>query len=274
MQPINANAVIRTHNVLFVTFDSLRYDVARAAMYAGCTPNLATIVPGGRWEERRTQGSFTYPAHQAFFAGFLPVPSGPGRPGRLLACRAIRGTTITERTFVFDAPDIVTGFAELGYRTVCVGGVGFFSKATKLGSVLPDLFQESYWAPRMGASSPASTQHQVDTALGVVREQQPGQRLFLFMNVTATHVPHHMHLGDGTADSWESQWEALSYADKEMGRLFASLPDVGPWLVVMCADHGEAFGEDGYEGHGVAHPAVWTVPYAETVIPAAVALSA
>jgi Sulfatase len=270
MGEINANTVIGSHHVLFVTFDSLRYDVARAAMYAGCTPNLASVVPGGRWEERRTQGAFTLPAHMAFFSGFLPVPSGPRRPGRLLACRAIRGTTITGRTFVFDAPDIVTGFAELGYRTVCVGGVGFFSKATKLGSVLPNLFQESYWGPELGASSPDSTRHQVDRALRVLKEQPPGKLLFLFVNVTATHTPHHVYLTGAAADSWESQWEALSYADDELGRLFEALPGLGSWLVIMCADHGEAFGEDGYEGHGIAHPAVWSVPYAETVVPGSV----
>ncbi|MEU1630378.1 STM4013/SEN3800 family hydrolase [Streptomyces sp. NPDC020096] len=267
MTEINAHAVIGSHHVLFITFDSLRYDVARAAMYAGHTPNLAAVVPNGRWEQRHTQGSFTLPAHMAFFSGFLPVPSNPDRPGRLLACRAIRGTTITNRTFVFDAPDIVTGFAELGYRTVCVGGVGFFSKATKLGSVFPKLFLESYWGSELGASSPDSTRRQVDRALRVLKEQSPDQRLFLFMNVTATHTPHHPYLTGATEDSWESQWEALSYADDELQVLFEALPSLGPWLVIMCADHGEAFGEDGYHGHGVAHPSVWTVPYAETVIP-------
>jgi hypothetical protein len=35
----------------------------------------------------------------------------------------------------------------------------------------------------------------------------------------------------------------------------------------LCADHGDAFGEDGHRGHGIAHPAVWSVPYAETLLP-------
>jgi hypothetical protein len=65
----------------FVQSPELPYWITRAAMYAGCTPNLAGVVPGGRWEERRTQGVFTLPAHMAFFSGFLPVPPGPGRPG-------------------------------------------------------------------------------------------------------------------------------------------------------------------------------------------------
>lgn len=47
------------------------------------------------------------------------------------------------------------------------------------------------------------------------------------------------------------------------------MPARGPWLVLMCADHGEAFGEDGYTGHGIAHPSVWSVPYAESLVPGA-----
>ncbi|MFF3259025.1 sulfatase-like hydrolase/transferase [Streptomyces sp. NPDC002932] len=69
-------------------------------------------------------------------------------------------------------------------------------------------------------------------------------------------------------DSWESQCAALAYADSELGRLLEALPDLGSWLVLMCSDHGEAFSEDGYSGHGIAHPSVWTVPYAESVLAA------
>lgn len=266
---INANDAVGKRHILFVTFDSLRYDVARAALHAGHTPNLAAVLPEGRWEERRTQGSFTLPAHMAFFSGFLPVPSGPDRPMRLFACHATRGTTIGERTYVFDAPDIVTGLAELGYRTACIGGVGFFSRQTQLGSVLPDLFEESHWSPETGIDSPESTRHQVDIALELLTDRHENQRLFLFLNVSATHTPHHVYLPGTLVDSWESQCAALAYADAQLGRLFDALPASGPWLAVLCADHGEAFGDDGYYGHGIAHPAVWNVPYAEALIPSA-----
>jgi hypothetical protein len=38
---INAKALIGTHDVLFITFDSLRFDVAQSALERGLTPNLA-----------------------------------------------------------------------------------------------------------------------------------------------------------------------------------------------------------------------------------------
>ena len=43
---------------------------------AGRTPHLTRLLPRG-WEERHSPGSFTYAAHQAFFAGFLPTPARP-----------------------------------------------------------------------------------------------------------------------------------------------------------------------------------------------------
>jgi predicted AlkP superfamily pyrophosphatase or phosphodiesterase len=268
---INANDVIGTHHILFITFDSLRYDVARAALHAGHTPHLASLLPGGKREERRTQGSFTLPAHMSFFAGFLPVPSGPDRAHRLFACQSPRGTTIGDRTHVFDAPDIVTGLADTGYRTVCIGGIGFFSQQTPLGSVLPALFQDTHWKPDTGPDSPYSTRHQVDFALEILDHRDPAQPLFLFLNISATHTPTHVYLPGATTDSWDTQYAALAYADKELGRLFRTLPRHGPWLALLCADHGEAFGEDGHHGHGIAHPTVLNVPYAETLIPPATA---
>ncbi|WP_307811701.1 sulfatase-like hydrolase/transferase [Streptomyces sp. AV19] len=134
--------------------------------------------------------------------------------------------------------------------------------------MLPGLFQESYWSEETGTDEPESTRHQVDIALEVLEKQPPDQRLFLFLNVSATHTPTHVYLPGEDVDSWESQCAALSYADRQLGRLFNVLPNHGSWLGLFCADHGEAFGEDGYSGHGIAHPAVWTVPYAETLIPA------
>src|SRR6266550_8981824 len=77
MNPINARQLVGTHDVLFVTLDTLRYDVAVDCLASGRTPNLASVLPGAMWEKRHSPGNFTYAAHQAFFAGFLPTPADP-----------------------------------------------------------------------------------------------------------------------------------------------------------------------------------------------------
>jgi arylsulfatase A-like enzyme len=66
-----------------------------------------------------------------------------------------------------------------------------------------------------------------------------------------------------------TQAAALSYVDSQLGRLFDALRKRGPSLCIICSDHGTAYGEDGYHGHRLAHEVVWTVPYAELILPGA-----
>ena len=263
---LNAGRLVGSHDVLFVTLDTLRYDVAAAVFAAGRTPRLAAALPPGGWEKRHSPGSFTFAAHAAFFAGFLPTPARPGRHPRPFALRFPGSETTTPETAVFDAPDLVAGFRGRGYHTVCVGGVGFFNRLTQLGCVLPGLFDESHWSPELGVTDPRSTEHQVDLALRRVAAVPAGRRVFLFVNVSAIHQPNRFYLPGAAADSLESHAAALEYVDGHLGRLFAGLRRRGPWLVVICSDHGTAYGEEGYTGHRFAHPVVWDVPYAEFVL--------
>src|SRR5437867_2308055 len=130
------NRLIGTHDVLLVTLDTLRYDVACTCLREGLTPNLGRVLPASGWEERHSPGTFTFAAHQAFFAGFLPTPARPGKHPRLFAVRFPGSETTVRETFVLDAPDIVTGLARRGYHTLCIGGVGFFNPVSPLGKVL------------------------------------------------------------------------------------------------------------------------------------------
>ncbi|HET6251714.1 MAG TPA: STM4013/SEN3800 family hydrolase [Tepidisphaeraceae bacterium] len=266
---IDAAALIGTHDVLLVTLDTLRYDVAAAALAAGRTPNLARVLPGGAWEERHSPATFTYAAHQAFFAGFLPTPVAPGNHHRLFAARFAGSETTGPLTAVFDAADIVTGLAARGYRTICIGGVGFFNKLTPLGSVLPGLFHESHWSPELGVTSARSTEMQVRLAERLLLELPAGQRAFLFVNISALHQPNCLFTPGASADNVDTQAAALAYVDRWMPVLFDALRRRGPCLAVICSDHGTAYGEAGYTGHRIAHPVVWNVPYAEFILEAA-----
>ncbi|MGW7610984.1 STM4013/SEN3800 family hydrolase [Streptomyces sp. NPDC054766] len=259
---INAAEIIESGtNILFVTLDSLRHDVAHRALEQGRTPRLAGLLPGGQWERRQTPGTFTLPAHMAFFSGFLPKLPQPQQPARLWECRPPAFKKVPPQTFVFDTPNLLDGLAAHGYRTVCVGGVTYFSQETPLGSVLPAMFHEAYWRPEFCSPEPDSTRHQADQALAIADHYDGRQPLLLFVNVSATHVPHGHYLGN-SAESSASQAAALAYADAHLGRLLDGLSARGRWLVIMCADHGDAYGDDGFHGRGIAHPAVWNVPFA------------
>lgn len=184
---IDMNQIVGTHDIVMITLDTLRYDVAKLEE-ANC-PNLCADGP---WEKRHTPGSFTYAAHHAFFGGFLPTPANTDKAShvRLFHTRNT-GLKTHPYTWQFDAPDIVSGLAAEGYRTICIGGVIFFTKKNKLAKVLPGYFQESYWRMTFGVTNPRSTEHQVQHALKLLERANPGQRLFLFLNVSAIHGPNH-----------------------------------------------------------------------------------
>ena len=134
---MDVSRLIDSHDFLFITLDTLRYDVAERLHAAGRTPQLARVLPPGGWEKRHTPGNFTFAAHAAFFAGFLPTPARPGRHPRPFALRFPGSETTTAETAVFDSPDLVSGFRGRGYWTICIGGVGFFNKLTPLGRCCP-----------------------------------------------------------------------------------------------------------------------------------------
>ncbi|GAA3874412.1 STM4013/SEN3800 family hydrolase [Streptomyces lannensis] len=263
--PLDMNDIVGSHDLLLVTLDTLRHDVAEELAAAGRIPNLARHLPGGGWERRHAPGNFTYASHQAMFAGFLPTPATPGPHPRLFAARFAGSETTADGTFVYDTPDLVSGLAGVGYRTVCIGGVGFFNKQGPLGSVLPGMFHESHWEPEFGVVSPTSFEAQVTCAEKVVAELPPEQRLFLFVNVAALHQPNWFHLPGATredGDTRATHAAALEYVDRHIGRLFDAASSRRPCFAIVCSDHGTAYGEDGYTGHRVGHDVVWTVPYA------------
>ncbi len=264
---IDMNHLVGRANVLFVTLDCLRFDVARDCLAAGRIPHLAGVLPAGGWEARETPGTFTLPAHLAFFHGFLPTPLGPGPHPRLFALEFEGSLTIAPTTFVFRGVDnIIAGFRSLGYRSLCVGGVGFFNKKNPLGHVLPGFFDESTWSPALGVTAADSTANQVRVALDWLEEVPPRRKVLLFVNVSATHPPHAHYLPGADRDCTLSQRAALAYVDSCLPPLFDALRRRGPCFCLFLADHGEAHGEDGRWGHRIAHPSVTTVPYAHFLL--------
>ena len=215
MSPLpDMNRIVGSRDLLLLTLDTLRFDVARALWQDGRTPNLAALLPEAGWEERHSPGSFTYSAHAAFFAGFLPTPARPGKHPRLFALRFEGSETTSPGTCVLDAPDIVTGLAGRGYHTVCIGGVGFFNRKNPLGRALPDLFAESHWSPALGVTDPGSTRNQVRLAVEILgRVDRP---VFLFLNVSALHQPNRFYVSGAEEDTLASHAAALEYVDGEL----------------------------------------------------------
>lgn len=262
---LDLNQIVGTHDILFITFDTLRYDVAQELLSQGRTPNLAAVLPISGWEKRHSPGNFTYAAHHAFFAGFLPTPIAPGIHPRLFALGFEGSTTTNNLTCVLDGSNIVSGLAAIGYHTVCIGGVGFFNKLNPLGNVFPALFAESYWSQELGVTNPNSTENQIVIAKQILAKTPANQRLFLFINISALHQPNYFYLPGATTDTIESHAAALEYIDSQLAKLWEALRDRSTFCI-LTSDHGTTYGEDGYTGHRLSHPLVWTIPYAEFLL--------
>ncbi|MCP3922439.1 MAG: sulfatase-like hydrolase/transferase [Desulfobacterales bacterium] len=260
----NMNEIVGKNDILFITFDTLRYDVAINEMESGRTPNLKKLLPDS-WEKRHSPGNFTYASHHAFFAGFLPTPVNPGIHDRLFAVSFPGSESISPNTCVFKTSSIVSGLAGEGYHTACVGGVGFFNKMSPLGSVFPDMFHESHWHRSYGVTDPDSTENQVKCALDIIEKRNhsnPEQKLFLFINISALHQPNCFYLDNAKKDTLESHGAALGYVDSKLPELVSAFENRGDTFMILSSDHGTTYGEDGYTGHRLSHENVWDVPFA------------
>jgi arylsulfatase A-like enzyme len=255
--------LVGTHDLLLLTLDTLRFDAARDAMAAGETPHLAALLPEG-WEERHAPASFTFASHKAFFAGFLPTPARPGRHDRLFAFAFPGSETTGDATLLLPGNHLAEGLAELGYRTVCTGGVGFFNPASPLGADLTAGFHEAYWEAAFGVTAIDGFERQIEH-LGSLADD--GRPCFTLVNVASLHQPNCHYLPGATQDSVASHRAALGYIDKHLPALLAVLAKDRPLVVIVCSDHGTAYGEDGYVGHRIGHEVVWTVPYGEALLP-------
>jgi arylsulfatase A-like enzyme len=251
--------------VLFVTLDTLRYDAAQHAWREGRLATLGPRLGTVGWEKRHTPASFTYAAHHAFFAGFLPTPVGPGPHPRLFAARFGGSVSTVASTFAFEQATLPEALAARGYHTICIGGTGFFNQQNELARVLPGLFAEAHWTPELGVTCPRSAENQVAQALQSV-DAAGDRRVFVFINIAAIHQPNWFYGAEKGPDTLATHTGALVAADRALQPLFERLRQRAPTFAIVCSDHGTAYGEEGCWGHRLGHEVVWTVPYADFML--------
>ena len=269
---INMNEVVGSHDILFICLDCLRYDVALAEQENGGTPVLNQYGP---WEKRSAPGNFTYPSHHAMFAGFLPAPIEPTPMTKKNMLFFPKGTgmgmAVPPNAFAFAEATFVQGLEKLGYETICIGGVSYFSKRSAMGRVFPSMFRQSFWQPSFGCTVKESPDKQIAKAVSVLAQVPEGKPVMLYINFDAIHYPNYFYLDErhgegGTGvkrDSLASHAAALRYIDQRLPLLFAAFAGRGKTFVIACADHGTCYEEsdDGHLFHGFSHESVNTVPY-------------
>ncbi len=275
------------NNVVFIVFDSCRFDAYRAA----ATPNLDRI---GKAEKRYSYASWTSPSHYTFLMGMIPHTSPKG----VFASDVYRDEftmwstrlNMPEVEFAKFVPQLSLPYflREQGYHNEGWVSLPVLNPMTNL-SVHFDKYE---LAPR-------------HNDLGAIldnlefRQDKPS---FFFINTGETHYPYLLpgekatdlpHVSgvhgvfknldefvknpggfvkDKEKDEfftpeqfqgfYDKQIACVEYLDGVVGKFMERCPK-NTWFMVM-SDHGELFGEEGYFGHGpIFHEKVFEVFFLE-----------
>ena len=258
-------------SVLFISLDSCRYDSALALHRRDALPTFTRVGP---LHCAQAPSHFTYGSHAAFWVGFTPGIAASAEPwlnpklGKLFRMAYAGSSGRDADGFQLTGANIVEGFRRLGYATIGTGAVDWFDPSTETGAQLGQWF-EHFWF----AGNSWSLLQQLRWLHQQIDQAPSDQPLFVFLNVGETHVPY-WHEGAewprfpspcrpfGGADcsateSSRRQQACLAWVDQQLDSLVSRFL---PSTVLICADHGDCWGEDGLWEHGISHPATLTVP--------------
>lgn len=281
----------KLNNVVFIVFDSCRWDAYRAAR----TPNLDRIAQA---EQRYSYASWTSPSHYTFLMGMIPHQS----PRGVFASNVYRDEfalwgqrlNLPEVEFGKFVPQLSLPYflKQQGYW--CEGWVSL--------PVLNPLTSMSAHFDKYELAPSHNDLGRIFRELKF-RDDQPS---FFFINTGETHYPYILpgetaddlphisgvhgvfkHLDDFLKNPseimadrdrdefftpeqfkafYDKQIVCVEHLDREVGAFMERCP-ANTWFMIM-SDHGELFGEDGYFGHGpIFHEKVFEVFYLEGKLP-------
>lgn len=253
-------------SVLFITLDSCRYDTFANAHL----PNIKAVAP---FHRAQAPSHFTFGSHMAMFVGFTPGDhtrmESYVNPKFGKIFRMMGGADRSHGDDYFQLPgrNVVDGFKQLGYRTLGTGVMGWFNTDKETSRYLTCDFEKFFFTAKLGG-----LQRQLAWAAEQLPQAGPGQPNFLFMNVGETHVPYHYpdapwqranpcipfrETGNDAGECRRRQTGCAEYVDSLLPGLLAAFADAN---ILVCGDHGDAWGEDGLWGHCISHPKVLEVP--------------
>lgn len=272
-------------NLMLIVLDSLRYDAWTAA-------NPKHLGRLGEVSRRYSYATWTPPAHYNLLTGLLPHSKPDGVPA--VAYFKQEFLKFGDRLQI--DPELIqqrlvpslflpTFFRALGYHTRALVSMAVLNRHTAINRDF-----ETY--DRM-------KRHNDMAAMIRLLEFDPRRPTFHLLNIGETHYPYAVPGDDASRwpylsgvhgavagltsvadavggprllseaemrEARERQIHAFQYVDGLFADLFARVPE--DTYVIVTADHGELFGEDGQFGHGpVVHEKVLEVPLAEGLVP-------
>jgi choline-sulfatase len=259
-------------SLLLITIDTLRPDHLSAYGYARATsPRLDALAAAGtRFAEARSHVSMTGPSHASILTGTLPAWHRVYTNGDVLPAEIV---TLADRLRA-------AGFATAGFvsNPTITRVTGFDQGFDHFDDTLPKREPNRPEREREAAQT-------IDAALGWLADHHRG-RFFCWVHLEDPHGPYTPPAADAAPflaaaralppeplpllvkdeggkggipsyQAFEGETNAhlyvarydgeIHYADAQIGRLLDALAGWGVRpLVIVTADHGEAFGEHGY----------------------------
>lgn len=251
-------------SILFITIDSCRYDTFMEAH----APNLKSV---GEIHRALAPGNFTYSSHCAMFVGFNPGDPFKRKPfvnpkfAKIFRMKNAGSQSKGDDFLTLDGATIMQGLKRKGFVTIGSGAVGWFDDKTEAGKTLSRNFDHFFYS-----GSTYALEKQLKWIEG--RLKSLGKPVFLFLNIGETHLPYYYNgaswskelnhcipFGDSN-DAQEChirQRACLEYVDARLAPLLNLFRGC---TTLICADHGDCWGEDNLWGHGISHEKVLEVP--------------
>jgi len=226
-------------NVLLITVDTTRAD------YLGCygrpgnpTPNIDRLAREGTLFTRCTTCSpLTLPSHASLLTSLYPYAHGARHNGT----GRLADSSVTLAETLRDA----------GFHTQAT--VASFVLDRKFGTAQGFEVYHDVAPTEPGDERNARRRGDVvcDDALAMLRSMVR-DRFFLWVHFYDPHYPY-ISARNPDRESPAAYEDQISFMDAQIGRLLAGLTQMGldrRTVVVLVADHGEAFGEHGERMHG------------------------
>ncbi len=251
-------------SLLLITLESCRFDTL-----SSCSVPVISAV--GPIHKVMAPSYFTYASHAAMFVGFTP---GDGmsqeaivnpKCGKLVRLHGGGSPSRANDRFVLRGRSMMEGFNNAGYLTAGTGAVKWFDDSSDVGRLLVQDFQHYMYAGN--AWSLRKQLQWLSETVGGARRP-----VFAFINIGETHVPYYYEgapwsNADVTCRAFASSNNAVESARRQAACLTwvdqAIAPLVGAFSkanIMICGDHGDAWGEGGVWEHGFHHPKVMEVP--------------
>jgi membrane-anchored protein YejM (alkaline phosphatase superfamily) len=252
-------------SILFITLDSCRFDTFESANI----PHLKSI---GKLHCAMAPGNFTYSSHAAMFVGFTPGVASKTEPfinpkyAKFFKMAAGDFVGVGKHFLKLEGTNIINGFNRLGYTTLGTAAVGWFDPGTETGQHLSKDFQKFFYCP----DRPFSFLKQLDWLYENLNDEN--KSVFCFVNIGETHVPYYYNgapwnydenpcmpfsENNNAKECRHRQKACLEYIDSHINNLLDTFKG---GTIIICADHGDCWGEDGLWEHGIHHKKVLEVP--------------